>query len=86
MFAGSPAGFVAAADADVSSGSARAAAAETGGQNDGESHDLRRAWRFTCKSFRNKTASLKLQEVQWRREAAGSLLSPSPTTLPAAVR
>ncbi|XP_063338479.1 SUN domain-containing protein 1-like isoform X7 [Pelmatolapia mariae] len=27
----------------------------------------------------------KTKEVQWRREAAGSLLSPSPTTLPAAV-
>uniref|UniRef100_A0A3P9C5F6 SUN domain-containing protein 1 n=1 Tax=Maylandia zebra TaxID=106582 RepID=A0A3P9C5F6_9CICH len=27
----------------------------------------------------------KTMEVQWRREAAGSLLSPSPTTLPAAV-
>ncbi|XP_035764695.1 SUN domain-containing protein 2-like, partial [Neolamprologus brichardi] len=27
----------------------------------------------------------RLSEVQWRREAAGSLLSPSPTTLPAAV-
>lgn len=27
----------------------------------------------------------KAKEVQWRREAAGSLLSPSPTTLPAAV-